>query len=165
MNIKPLDKKNIRQAIKLGLKTFPWAHKGDEPLALCLKASLKPDKYIDELKEMKISSLKYYVISDDSNIIGLTGLYSYAKDDTYWIGWTCVDESYRGKGLGKKLMRYIIRKSKRDEKRFLKLYTSNERSPIAVQMYKKLGFKLKSKSRIKISKNNTYDRLVMELEL
>ncbi len=58
----------------------------------------------------KIANLRkaLTVIEDKNKIIGFANFYNYEKGKSAFIGNVVIDESYRGKGLGKKLMSKML---------------------------------------------------------
>jgi len=83
-------------------------------------------------------------IDSKGKVIGVTGLYSlkYDEKEAYWLGWYCVNPSFRGEGIGRDLLGFIINLSKMDNKKWLRLYTSKDpNEKRANEIYNKLGFK------------------------
>lgn len=161
MKIIPLSNSNIEEATTLTLKCFPWVQPDfDDYPPEVFKASLEPNKYKDVFKRLKESDYEYYVLKNKNKIIGVTGLYTIKKDkrEANWLGWTCINCKYQGKGIGKKLVEFIINKSKKKNKKYLRVYTNIDK----VGFYEKLGFK-KIKKPKKI--NKWYTRVDMELRL
>ena len=71
---------------------------------------------------------KYWVsIDKKGNIIGITGIYFRECDDkdVLWVSWFCVDQKYRGRGIGKTLLNHVISYAKINNKKRFKIYTSN----------------------------------------
>jgi GNAT superfamily N-acetyltransferase len=146
IKIDPLSEKTLTSACKLTLDVFhPNINDKDYP-PKWLKASLKPEINKELYLEFDIMSLKYWVALDTNNrVFGIIGLYtlSYDEKEAYWLGWYCVDPKSRGKGVGKLLLNFVISKAKKDGKKWLRLYTSNEPNERrANEIYDKLGFKL-----------------------
>jgi len=162
MKIIPLSKSNIKQATDLTLNCFPWLKPDfDDYPPLVFKASLKPEKYKDVFKKSKETNYEYYVLMDKEKVIGVTGSYESLKDkdEADWLGWTCINCKYQGKGIGKKLVEFIIKKSKKNQnKKFLRVYTNIDKAGF----YEKLGF-IKFKPEKKI--NKWYTRVDMQLRL
>jgi len=144
MEIVPLSKENWREASNLVVKVFKSNPKDDDYPPRWFKASLNPERYKELYKKFNNKKIKYYVAVGNKKIIGTTGFYVVEGDnDSYWLGWWCVDPKYRGKGIGKRLLRFIINKAKKSNKKFLRLYTSNDKNEmLANKIYDKLGFKI-----------------------
>lgn len=86
---------------------------------------------------------KVYVCVDYEEVIGVIG-YSldYYETNNYWLGWFYIHKEYKGKGYGKKLLEYIIKKLKSKGVRKLFVNTSsNKFYRRALKMYLKYGFK------------------------
>lgn len=90
-----------------------------------------------------------YVLVDDEKVLGITGFREVENcDATYYLSWTYLDESYRGKGLGKKLLSDVLDRL-RDlggRKIFAKVSDYEDESgnnvyASAMAMYKSFGFK------------------------
>jgi len=116
----------------------------DEEKAIVM-ASLNPILHKDIFSHNNIKTAEYWVLKDKKTdkTIGLTGLYQELNDfeNICWLGWFCVDESYRRKGLGKKLLDFSIQQAKNLKKKYLHLYTFNSKKyHPAIQMYKNYGF-------------------------
>ena len=159
MKIIPLSKKYLEQANKLSLKCFPWVKPDfDDYPPRSFEASLDPSK-INLLKGVKEINSKYYILIEKDKVIGITGLYSDKIDikDAYWMGWTCVDPKYQKKGLGIRLINYIIKKAKKN-KRYLRVYLNKD----LTEFYNKFNFKKVGKEK---KVNKWYTRVDMELEL
>ncbi len=166
MKIIPLSKKNISEAIDLILRVFPESRVQDEDFApRWFKASLSPKENKKLYSSFGVKYLKYWVVidKDTKKIIGITGVYSLEKDEeeAFWLAWTCVHPNFRGMGVGKMLMEYIIRKAKDKKRKYLRLYTStNPNEAVAQKMYDKMGFKI-----IKRENKGKYERIYKELKL
>ena len=112
-----------------------------------------------------ISSLLHFwvAINDNKEVYGTTGLYTYKKDENeaVWLSWFCVDPAQRGKGIGKQLIEYSIDMAKKYNKKYFRLYTSNDPNEQAAQnLYEKYGFKI-----VKTKKKHVYTEIYRELEL
>jgi GNAT superfamily N-acetyltransferase len=141
--IEKLSNSTLDLAIQLRNRTFKGLSNCEKET---LEASLDIDneKYKKCLNENKISYLEYFVMIEEktNKVIGLTGIYVEDKEEECWLGWFCVDENYRGQGLGQKLLDFSINRAKELNKNVLKLYTydSKEYQP-AINLYEKNCFK------------------------
>jgi len=150
----PLEKKYLIQASHLANTIFP-----NEKVSPgeAFEASLDKDKLKTFIKlnndHNDIVTLEYFLALDNKeNILGTSGLYSQKSDekDSYWLGWYCVDEKYRGKGVGKLLLEIAMSEAKNRGKRFLKLYTSTDPNEAKAQIiYEKNGFFITNQEKIK----------------
>ncbi len=151
MKIEPLSKRTLDKAITLIINVFHSKPSDLDYPGKWLPLSLKDhmDEKIDD--SSVCTSCKYYLGIDEKTgeIIGITGIYTIDVDeeDSDWIAWYCVDNKYRGKGYGSKLLDYVIDLSKKRGKRYLKLYTSyNTDIEDAMALYKKRGFHITKES-------------------
>ena len=143
VDIVPLSKETLPQASKLIDEVFrPDVKDGVYP-SKDLKSSLNL-KSIPGFKT-ELTSLNYWVALDKGKVVGITGCYTliYDEKEATWLGWYCVGPKARGKGVGKLLLDFIITKSKREGKKYLRLYTSKDpNEKRANEIYDKLGFRL-----------------------
>jgi len=127
-----------------------------------LNASLDKDKYLTCYKDNKIKTMKYYVAcTHNKKVAGLIGLYEEIGDsnDICWVGWFCVDKNYRGFKIGKDLLDFIIKKAKSIGKKYIHLYTYDDKKfSKAKEMYINYGFK-QYKPSFKIGKKDLYFKL------
>jgi len=88
--------------------------------------------------------LELWVLRNGSHIVGMGALLFISIPTAFYacIEDVVVDAGYRGRGLGKKLMRHLIVRAKKRKARFVGL-TSNPSRIAANKLYKKLGFKLR----------------------
>jgi len=145
MKIEQLSDKGLKDAIALIERVFDSKPSDiDYPgkwLPLSLKESIK--ERVDSLNIC--TYLKYYLGIDEETeeIIGIIGIYSLEVDenDSDWVAWYCVDNKFKGKGYGSKLLDFVINLSRKRGKKYLKLYTSyNTDIEKAMVLYKKRGF-------------------------
>jgi GNAT superfamily N-acetyltransferase len=140
--IKPLSEESLQQASSLALKVFHSNSNDEDYPPKWFKISLSDKK--NEKMDLDVTSIKYWVALDSNKKVhGIVGLYtlSYDEKEAYWLGWYLVDPKSRGKGIGKLLLESIIKKSKKQGKKYLRLYTSNDpNEKRANEIYDKLGF-------------------------
>ena len=140
MEILPVSFENIDEASKLANSVFPQEKYTAES---AFRASLDPENNREFFEKFKLVTLKYWVAVDEGRIVGTTGRYTLEKDkeEANWLGWYCVAPEYRGRGFGKDLLQFIIDLTKKEGKKFLRLYTSNAPGEETAQVvYKKFGF-------------------------
>jgi GNAT superfamily N-acetyltransferase len=140
-----LTKRNLEQAVNLVEKIFPSEYE-EEAGKDELPASLNPDAYRDYLERTGITpGLKYWVAVEKGRVIGSVGLYCYKEDqgEADWLGWFCVDEDFRCKGTGTKLLLFAINEAKKHGKEYLRLYTTDDEDELdSHRLYEKYGFKV-----------------------
>lgn len=81
---------------------------------------------------------KYYLVYDENDVIGITGLYSNEdmnETNNIWLGWFGVLQEFRKKGYGKKILLDTIDMAKEIAKKYpikyFRLYTSEQEDSIA----------------------------------
>lgn len=144
--IKPLSKKTLEEASKLTLKVFHSKKTDEDYPPKWFEASLNPNANKKSYDDFDVKDLKYWVALNNNNekVVGIIGIYTlkYDEKNANWLGWYCVDPKERDKGLGKLLLKFVIKKTKKQGKTWLRLYTSNEpNEKRANEIYDKLGFK------------------------
>ncbi|MFT5446802.1 MAG: GNAT superfamily N-acetyltransferase [Gammaproteobacteria bacterium] len=89
-----------------------------------------------------------FVLEVDDAVVGVTGYREVsATDNTYWLSWTYLDESVRGRGLGKGMLAQVLQKLRDAEARKLFVKISGYEDPDegkiyerAMKMYQSSGF-------------------------
>ncbi|NQX82914.1 MAG: GNAT family N-acetyltransferase [Flavobacteriaceae bacterium] len=128
-----------------------WLEKFFEVEAYDNEVLNNPNKYILE-KKGQIFSILY-----KDEIIGTVAL-MYNELEELEFTKMAVSEEFQGKGLGKKLMLYVIEKAKEMKVKELILYSNTSLEP-AINLYKKVGF-------IEIDKGETsYQRCNIKMSL
>lgn len=98
------------------------------------------------------SNIILMVVKDDRDIVGMASLYLLPKIGKIngLVEDVIVDESYRGQGLGEKLMRLLLAEAKRAGVQSVSL-TSRSHRAAAHKLYEKLGFTLQETNVFKLS--------------
>jgi GNAT superfamily N-acetyltransferase len=155
-SIEPLSNSTVKEASRLVKRILP--NQGLENASIAFNASLAFDEkrftaiiYKLLLNTYGVSELHYWVVVDEKSqhVVGTTGLYCYKKDayDADWIGWMCVHPSVRGHGIGSKLVDLSVAKARNRNKKYLRLYTSdNSNEAAANRIYEKKGFRIFKKA-------------------
>lgn len=155
IKIIPLEKKYLSDTIKLINHIFPNEDLLSEEFP---DISSIPSKELEaslnkNLNFKNYKYLKYFIaLNKKGEIVGTTGLYSLKSDnkDHCWLGWFCVSQKYRNKGIGKLLLNYSVNKAKKEKKKYLNLYTStNPNEAVAQIIYEKNDFYITKQKRIK----------------
>lgn len=113
----------------------------DENISLLFK-QLAPDiKQIKASKLLEKDNILIATCFDENNLVGIALMANYEVISGYkgWVEDVVVDENYRGKGIGKKLMDALISEGKKIGLSEICLFTSYKRTA-AINLYKKLGF-------------------------
>jgi GNAT superfamily N-acetyltransferase len=125
-----------------------------------LLASLDPKRYKRIYEKNGVLGLSYWVARDkiSKQVIGLTGIYTEEDGETCWLGWFCIDEAYRGKNFGKKLLEFSIQQARKMEKKYLHIHTYNaSRFKKAITLYERMFF-----YRYAIEGKNLYYKLSLQ---
>jgi GNAT superfamily N-acetyltransferase len=83
-------------------------------------------------------------------VVGTTGLYTYLRDaaEAVWLAWFCVAPEARGKGIGSHLLDFSIAEAQKTGRRYLRLYTSDDRREAAAQrLYESRGLRIVGRKR------------------
>jgi len=138
--LEKLSQKSLVGAIELRDKIFKEMSKEEK---LTLVASLDKESYKSYYEESGIKSMEYWVLVDKNHqVIGLTGIYiEEGTIESCSLGWFCLDENYRGRGIGEALLEFSIAQAKLLSMQSLTLYTEDSKmyAP-AIALYKKYGF-------------------------
>jgi GNAT superfamily N-acetyltransferase len=161
LKIISLDKIHLEESIRL-LNSIFLDQDDEENADSALRASLNLIKYKKILEKWKIPKLSYYLAIVNDCVVGTSGIYEMEGDkESAWVGWTSVASEYRNRGIGKKLVSFVIEKAKILGYKKLKLHTVDiDYQKNAHKLYESLGFKL-----ISVEKNREigHDRLYYEL--
>lgn len=91
----------------------------------------------------------HFVLVDGDEVLGISGYREVENcDATYYLSWTYLDEDYRGKGLGKKLLSDVLERLRDLDARkvFVKVSDYEEEGEnvyaAALSMYKSFGFEI-----------------------
>jgi len=104
----------------------------DKPFGLVMAANGD----LREFFRTKILASSGYILLDGDKCIGMAFTRKSEYENSYHISVVVIDNSYRGKGYGKKLLSYIIEKHK-GQKALLRVSMNN---PAGLALYKSLGF-------------------------
>lgn len=122
-----ITKDNIELAVKVQNTIFP-EEDGRENYVECVN------------KDPFRRELTFWIVYDESEPIGVSGLYSYHeyKDDA-WLGWFGVLPDKRNKGYGSKILDYFEDYARKQGYKSMRLYTSEEDNKDAIRLYIKRG--------------------------
>lgn len=151
IKIEPLSSSTLDETSRLAVSVFNNEEEDEDYPPKWFGASLDFEKNKKAHQEMDVTSSRYWVAIENKKVLGVIGLYtlSYDESKAYWIGWYCVSDKARGKGIGKALLDFAINKAKKDNKKYLRLYTSEEQNEKrANEIYDKLGFKPMSQKKL-----------------
>lgn len=104
-----------------------------------------PESYMNAFSEINADKNNFLVVMEDNSVIIGTLQLTFIPYLTYKGGKRAliegvrIDESYRGKGIGKQLIEWAIEKS-RQQGCYMVQLTTDKKRPDALEFYKKLGF-------------------------
>jgi ribosomal protein S18 acetylase RimI-like enzyme len=105
---------------------------------LSSKYKFEEDRNFEDLISSKKSEM--FIMTSKSKIIGFTGLIYHNWNNTIQISDIFIDPRYRNKGLGLKLVTFLIKKSKKTKYRCL-IAEAPSLNPV-LHLYKKAGFRI-----------------------
>lgn len=85
------------------------------------------------------------VDTQTKELLGTTGLYLYTRDalEAVWLAWFCVAPEARGRGIGSRLLAFSIEQARATNRRYLRLYTSDDpREAAAQRLYASRGLRV-----------------------
>ncbi|MBI4896450.1 MAG: GNAT family N-acetyltransferase [Candidatus Aenigmarchaeota archaeon] len=147
--IVPLTAKTLKSALDLVNSCFP-VQMESEKADFWIPASL--GMHDTRKKNRTAISGRYWTACARGKVVGVIGLWEKKKTmkQEYWIGWFCVDPAARKKGIGTALLDFAIAQARKDKKKYLKLYTSEDPAEAAAQhLYEKKGLKITTKKKFK----------------
>lgn len=169
MIIQSLSKENIEKVIEAANRAFPDEVNSEVSPENSCRASLESNKFKNHWKKFRLTYLKYFVGINEVNneIIGLSGLYSKESDpEAVWLAWFFIDQLYRRKGFGEKLLMFTINEARKKDYRFLRLYTSTDpNESVAQNLYEKFGLDIIDESRLSIKNVEEIKRLVPNFKI
>ena len=104
-----------------------------------------PDDYVNIISEQEFLMGMYWMVKDDGKIIGTIGVHP-ENDDEYKLSGFCVDENYRGRGIGKNLLQQALQFT---EGKRVYLWTLRHYHDKAITMYERNEFKLEQEVKTK----------------
>jgi GNAT superfamily N-acetyltransferase len=78
-------------------------------------------------------------------LLGTAGLYLYTRDalEAVWLAWFCVAPEARERGIGSRLLAFSIEQARATNRRYLRLYTSDDSREAATQrLYASRGLRI-----------------------
>jgi len=95
---------------------------------------------VDQVQHLYNERFEFTVVCDGDRIIGFANLYDRMQDNFAFIGNVFIHPDYRGQGLGKLVLQYMI-KAAFEKYQFtevrLSVFSDNER---AISLYRQYGF-------------------------
>lgn len=125
-------------------------------------------RYYDDYFSKTSAFLKkdrVFVLVSEGRVRGVVGYFvDRYESKNHWLGWFYVDEKFRRRGYGQKLLNHIFGELKK--KRIKKLFvdtSSHKRYEPALEMYKKNGFR--EEARIKDYYEDGEDQIMLSKKL
>lgn len=88
---------------------------------------------------------EYFLIYEDGECAGITGLYTYPEDpESAWLGWFGIRENFRRKHLGSRSLNMFEEMAASRGYKFARLYTDQENNDAAIAFYKANGYSCES---------------------
>lgn len=138
MKIEQLEPTVLEETRRVAAELFPWEH--DHHTAL--GAALFPEAHASFMEVRRLESARFWTARIDGRIAGLAGLYDYREmPSETWLSWYGLLPVARGRGHGARLLDWIIRTSREEERAVLRLWTTVEDEyRLAIRLYEKQGF-------------------------
>ena len=154
----------LRKALEKDFKKICQLIKSKEELYRVYPDGKYPLTF-EQVKEISKVRTELTVLTDNEQIIGFANFYNYKPKKSAFIGNIVIDEAYRGKGLGKKIVLYML-KIARDNYQLNKIKISvfSENTP-ALLLYTQLGFTPYAIEKRKDPKSNKVALIHMSMNL
>ena len=141
MNIRKVNINDYKDIVNLYKQLFDSEKKFDDNIVRTYKIDEKEEKRIK--KSIKSRKGIFLVAEIDNKIVGLIDGYImesiYYNEKISYLAHLCVDEKYRNKEIGSKLIEEFSEISKKKGAKYIKLNAFEENIP-AVSLYRKHGF-------------------------
>lgn len=124
LKFEELTKENIKTAARVEYEIFPKSS----------AYSVYKAKVTGERNDFYVSYIAYF----EEKPIGVIGLYELpGYPDTVWLSWFGLIEEYRKMGFGKQMWDFIVEIAKKNQRKFLRLYTFEIDNAEAQKFYKR----------------------------
>jgi ribosomal protein S18 acetylase RimI-like enzyme len=126
----------------------------------------KESKFTDEKWKERLRDEKNKILfyRDNNNLVGMAGARLVDNNVAYIVGVYVIPNS-RKKGIAKRLMKYLIKELLiYTDMKILRLSVNANQIP-ALNLYKKLNFKIVGKEKSKMGDGNFYNEYLMEFLL
>lgn len=97
--------------------------------------------FIDSInKEPYRKELKFWIVFNNSEPVGVIGVYSYHEyPENAWMGWYGVLTNQRGRGYGSQIFDFFENYARDNGYKYIRLYTDEEDNYEATKLYYKKG--------------------------
>jgi GNAT superfamily N-acetyltransferase len=139
MNLVPLMPDTLVETQQLAAELFPWEHEHQ----IALNAAVAPGSHTAFLRDRGLASVRFWTSIQSGQVAGLAGLYNYvAQPEETWLAWYGLQPEARGRGRGAELLDWVIAEAHAEQKRVLRLWTTNEDEYAkAITLYRARGFR------------------------
>lgn len=140
MQLQPLGSDTLAAAQRVALELFPW----EDEHQLALAASVAPAEHRSFYDQRRLQFVHAWTAHDpEGTLRGIASLYGYdARPEEAWLAWFGLVPAARGRGAGGRLLDWLIRQSRTDGRRTLRLWTTDEPEYApAIQLYLGRGFR------------------------
>ncbi len=139
MNLEPLHADTLRATQFVASELFPWEHEHQEALI----ASLAPREHAAFYDSRALDTVRCWNAIHQGEVGGMAMLYGYrAQLDEVWLAWFGLLPFARGCGAGTQLLDGIINNARKEGRRVMRLWTTDEAEySAAVRMYTRRGFR------------------------
>lgn len=143
MKLQMLQAESLYATQQVAAELFPWEHEHQ----LALSAVLDPVAHADFYRERRLASVRCWTVQADrapaEDVGGLAMLYGYrAQPDELWLAWFGLMPRLRGLGAGRELLDWVVDMARREGRRTLRLWTTDEAEyAAALRLYARCGFR------------------------
>lgn len=143
MKLQPLQAETLLATQQVAAELFPWEHEHQ----LALPAALHPQRHAAFFAERGLASVRCWTmrpaVGAVAEVAGLATLYGYqAQPEELWLAWFGITPRVRGRGIGSRLLDWVIQQARNEGRRTLRLWTTDEAEyAAAVGLYTQRGFK------------------------
>jgi len=160
MDLVPLMPDTLVETQYLAAELFPWEHEHQ----IALNAAVSPESHTAFYRDRGLASVRFWTSIQFGQVAGLAGLYEYtAQPEETWLAWYGLHPDARGRGKGAELLDWVIAKAREEQKRVLRLWTTDEDEYAkAITLYRARGFRSEIWSSLP---GETWQTLVLTLGL
>jgi N-acetylglutamate synthase-like GNAT family acetyltransferase len=160
MNLVPLMPDTLVETQQLAAELFPWEHEHQ----VALNAAVAPGSHNAFLRARGLAAVRFWTSIQSGRVAGLAGLYNYrAQPEETWLAWYGLHADARGRGKGAELLDWVIAEARAEQKRVLRLWTTNEAEYAkAIGLYRDRGFRSEDWTALP---GETWQTLVLSLGL
>ena len=139
VRINPLCHRTLKKSLKLVLSEFHAPPLLEHPcVTLPLSLCFPQGRWVLRLM-FGLDLLNYWLAVENTHPIGIIGLYGWRSESSIaWIGWYCVDSTWRRQGVGSLLLKWVIQQARQEGKTQLQVYTT--KASAACRLYESAGF-------------------------